>query len=66
MVIFLVSLGFSRLQDTGWKGWGEISYGGCESMQRAKAAEFLVNDFCLRSAISLNQYTLFTNFSYVD
>ncbi|KAL0309225.1 UNVERIFIED_CONTAM: hypothetical protein Sradi_5864800 [Sesamum radiatum] len=28
--------------DCGWKGWGEISYGGYESVQRAKAAEFLV------------------------
>ncbi|XP_073045144.1 uncharacterized protein [Primulina eburnea] len=29
-------------KDSGWKGWGEISYGGHESIQRAKAAEFLV------------------------
>ncbi|KZV57637.1 hypothetical protein F511_03097 [Dorcoceras hygrometricum] len=29
-------------KDGGWKGWGEISYGGRESIQRAKAAEFLV------------------------
>ncbi|XP_073151725.1 uncharacterized protein [Henckelia pumila] len=29
-------------KDCGWKGWGEISYGGHESIQRAKAAEFLV------------------------
>ncbi|XP_020553638.1 uncharacterized protein LOC105173178 isoform X2 [Sesamum indicum] len=29
-------------KDCGWKGWGEISYGGYESVQRAKAAEFLV------------------------
>lgn len=31
-----------RSKDCGWKGWGEISYGGSESIQRAKAAEFLV------------------------
>ncbi|KAL3615638.1 hypothetical protein CASFOL_041299 [Castilleja foliolosa] len=31
-----------RSKDSGWKGWGEISYGGYESTQRAKAAEFLV------------------------
>lgn len=29
-------------KDRGWKGWGEISYGGYESVKRAKAAEFLV------------------------
>ncbi|XP_022870762.1 uncharacterized protein LOC111390006 isoform X2 [Olea europaea var. sylvestris] len=29
-------------KDCGWKGWGEISYGGYESVKRAKAAEFLV------------------------
>ncbi|KAL8493587.1 hypothetical protein ACS0TY_024679 [Phlomoides rotata] len=28
--------------DCGWKGWGEISYGGYESVERAKAAEFLI------------------------
>ncbi|KAL8028225.1 hypothetical protein ABFX02_14G145000 [Erythranthe guttata] len=31
-----------RSKDNGWKGWGEISYGGYASIQRAKAAEFLV------------------------
>ncbi|KAL8554305.1 hypothetical protein ACS0TY_002478 [Phlomoides rotata] len=31
-----------RSKDCGWKGWGEISYGGYESVERAKAAEFLV------------------------
>ncbi|KAL2478785.1 hypothetical protein Fot_47799 [Forsythia ovata] len=29
-------------KDSGWKGWGEISYGGYESVKRAQAAEFLV------------------------
>ncbi|XP_034203945.1 uncharacterized protein LOC117618494 isoform X2 [Prunus dulcis] len=29
-------------KDYGWKGWGEISYGGYECVKRAKAAEFLV------------------------
>ncbi|KAK6920155.1 Acyclic terpene utilization [Dillenia turbinata] len=29
-------------KDRGWKGWGEISYGGYGSVKRAKAAEFLV------------------------
>ncbi|KAJ6334884.1 hypothetical protein OIU78_011682 [Salix suchowensis] len=28
----------------GWKGWGEISYGGYECVKRAKAAEYLVMD----------------------
>ena len=32
----------SIFQDRGWKGWGEISYGGHECVKRAKAAEFLV------------------------
>ncbi|EPS67204.1 hypothetical protein M569_07572, partial [Genlisea aurea] len=31
-----------RSKEKGWKGWGEISYGGRESIRRAKAAEFLV------------------------
>ncbi|XP_042017761.1 uncharacterized protein LOC121765622 [Salvia splendens] len=31
-----------RSKDIGWKGWGEISYGGYGCVQRAKAAEFLV------------------------
>lgn len=26
----------------GWKGWGEISYGGFQCVNRAKAAEFMV------------------------
>ncbi|XP_022147383.1 uncharacterized protein LOC111016330 isoform X1 [Momordica charantia] len=29
-------------KDCGWKGWGEISYGGRECVLRAKAAEYLV------------------------
>ncbi|VFQ85983.1 unnamed protein product [Cuscuta campestris] len=29
-------------KDHGWKGWGEISYGGYECVKRAEAAEFLV------------------------
>lgn len=29
-------------KDSGWKGWGEISYGGCECVKRAQAAEYLV------------------------
>lgn len=32
-----------NFQDCGWKGWGEISYGGFQSVKRAEAAEFLVN-----------------------
>ncbi|KAK6142835.1 hypothetical protein DH2020_023183 [Rehmannia glutinosa] len=31
-----------RSKECGWKGWGEISYGGYGCTQRAKAAEFLV------------------------
>ncbi|XP_008232790.1 PREDICTED: uncharacterized protein LOC103331890 [Prunus mume] len=32
-------------KDYGWKGWGEISYGGYECVKRAKAAEFLVRSW---------------------
>lgn len=32
-------------KDCGWKGWGEISYGGYECIQRAKAADFLVRSW---------------------
>lgn len=39
----MLMLCFFSLQDCGWKGWGEISYGGHECVKRAKAAEFLVD-----------------------
>ncbi|XP_076948687.1 uncharacterized protein LOC143621039 [Bidens hawaiensis] len=29
-------------KEAGWKGWGEISYGGYKCVERAKAAEYLV------------------------
>uniref|UniRef100_A0A5B6YVI6 Uncharacterized protein n=1 Tax=Davidia involucrata TaxID=16924 RepID=A0A5B6YVI6_DAVIN len=32
-------------KDCGWKGWGEISYGGYECVKRANAAEFLVRSW---------------------
>lgn len=32
-------------KDCGWKGWGEISYGGHEAIKRAKASEFLVRSW---------------------
>ncbi|XP_062000698.1 uncharacterized protein LOC133717943 isoform X1 [Rosa rugosa] len=32
-------------KDYGWKGWGEISYGGFECVKRAKIAEFLVRSW---------------------
>jgi hypothetical protein len=41
MPLFISSEYFS--QDCGWKGWGEISYGGYECVERAKAAEYLVS-----------------------
>ncbi|KAJ3682134.1 hypothetical protein LUZ60_014707 [Juncus effusus] len=31
--------------DCGWKGWGEISYGGLGCIKRAQAAEFLVRSW---------------------
>ncbi|KAL8139185.1 hypothetical protein V2J09_005186 [Rumex salicifolius] len=33
------------MKDSGWKGWGEISYGGSECVKRAQAAEFLVRSW---------------------
>ncbi|PIA51207.1 hypothetical protein AQUCO_01100208v1 [Aquilegia coerulea] len=32
-------------KDCGWKGWGEISYGGFGCVKRAEAAEFLVRSW---------------------
>ncbi|KAF6144274.1 hypothetical protein GIB67_024501 [Kingdonia uniflora] len=32
-------------KNCGWKGWGEISYGGTGSVKRAEAAEFLVRSW---------------------
>lgn len=32
-------------KDSGWKGWGEISYGGYGCLKRARAAEFLVRSW---------------------
>ncbi|XP_058082049.1 uncharacterized protein LOC131230233 isoform X2 [Magnolia sinica] len=32
-------------KECGWKGWGEISYGGNECVKRAEAAEFLVRSW---------------------
>ncbi|XP_010055176.2 uncharacterized protein LOC104443465 isoform X2 [Eucalyptus grandis] len=32
-------------KDAGWKGWGEISYGGFECINRAKAAEIMVRSW---------------------
>ncbi|KAF3681991.1 putative DEAD-box ATP-dependent RNA helicase 8-like [Capsicum annuum] len=32
-------------KDKGWKGWGEISYGGYQCVKRAKAADFLVRSW---------------------
>ncbi|XP_062186987.1 uncharacterized protein LOC133890570 [Phragmites australis] len=31
--------------DGGWKGWGEISYGGHQCLKRAQAAEYLVRSW---------------------
>ncbi|CAL5381819.1 unnamed protein product [Camellia sinensis] len=32
-------------KDRGWRGWGEISYGGYQCVKRAEAAEFLVRSW---------------------
>ncbi|KAF7826041.1 putative propionyl-CoA carboxylase [Senna tora] len=45
-------------KDCGWKGWGEISYGGYECVKRAKAAEFLVRSWMEESFANLNHRIL--------
>lgn len=43
-------------KDCGWKGWGEISYGGRECVLRAKAAEYLVRSWMEEQLIGINQH----------
>ncbi|KAH6767420.1 propionyl-CoA carboxylase [Perilla frutescens var. hirtella] len=45
-----------KSKDIGWKGWGEISYGGYGTVQRAKAADYLVRAWMeeLYPSISIN------------
>lgn len=38
----------------GWKGWGEISYGGYECVKRARAAEYLVRSWMEDSYPGIN------------
>ncbi|XP_027334282.1 uncharacterized protein LOC113848989 isoform X2 [Abrus precatorius] len=45
-------------QDCGWKGWGEISYGGYECIKRAKAAEYLVRSWMEEIFPGLNHHIL--------
>ncbi|KAI4328767.1 hypothetical protein L6164_021099 [Bauhinia variegata] len=45
-------------KENGWKGWGEISYGGYECVERAKAAEFLVRSWMEESFAGLNHRIL--------
>ncbi|XP_028769180.1 uncharacterized protein LOC114739790 isoform X2 [Neltuma alba] len=45
-------------KECGWKGWGEISYGGYECVKRAKAAEFLVRSWMGESFPNLNSQIL--------
>ncbi|GAB2217322.1 hypothetical protein Drorol1_Dr00000496 [Drosera rotundifolia] len=49
-------------KDCGWKGWGEISYGGYRCVTRARAAEFLVRswieDVCLGINSSIFSYII--------
>ncbi|KAI9109896.1 hypothetical protein K1719_018937 [Acacia pycnantha] len=45
-------------KECGWKGWGEISYGGYECVKRAKAAEFLVRSWMEESFPNLNSQIL--------
>ncbi|XP_062075383.1 uncharacterized protein LOC133779439 [Humulus lupulus] len=48
-------------KDCGWKGWGEISYGGYECVKRAKAAEFLVRSWLKEILPGINSSV----FSYI-
>ncbi|KAK7389992.1 hypothetical protein VNO78_25289 [Psophocarpus tetragonolobus] len=45
-------------KDCGWKGWGEISYGGYECVKRAKAAEYLVRSWMEEMFPGLNHHIL--------
>ncbi|KAK7274512.1 hypothetical protein RIF29_15604 [Crotalaria pallida] len=45
-------------KDCGWKGWGEISYGGYECVKRAKAAEYLVRSWMDEIFPGLNHHIL--------
>ncbi|XP_073226996.1 uncharacterized protein [Cicer arietinum] len=45
-------------KDCGWKGWGEISYGGYECVERAKAAEYLVRSWMEETFPGLNHHIL--------
>ncbi|XP_042964215.1 uncharacterized protein LOC122298508 isoform X1 [Carya illinoinensis] len=45
-------------KDCGWKGWGEISYGGYECIKRAKAAEFLVRSWMEEVFPGVNHHIL--------
>ncbi|KAF3441318.1 hypothetical protein FNV43_RR15231 [Rhamnella rubrinervis] len=45
-------------KDCGWKGWGEISYGGCKCVQRAKAAEFLVRSWIEEALPGLSSHVI--------
>ncbi|XP_061373543.1 uncharacterized protein LOC133315880 isoform X2 [Gastrolobium bilobum] len=45
-------------KDCGWKGWGEISYGGYECVKRAKAAEYLVRSWMEEIFPGLNHHIL--------
>lgn len=42
MFLFVLTWRLPHFQDKGWKGWGEVSYGGYQCVKRAKAADFLV------------------------
>ncbi|WJX92698.1 hypothetical protein P8452_74303 [Trifolium repens] len=48
-------------KDCGWKGWGEISYGGYECIERAKAADYLVRSWMEEIFPGLNHHI----FSYI-
>ncbi|XP_010671966.2 uncharacterized protein LOC104888641 isoform X2 [Beta vulgaris subsp. vulgaris] len=41
-------------KESGWKGWGEISYGGYECVKRARAAEYLVRCWMEESYPGIN------------
>ncbi|KAL9228938.1 hypothetical protein vseg_004464 [Gypsophila vaccaria] len=41
-------------KESGWKGWGEISYGGYQCVKRARLAEYLVRSWMEESYPSIN------------
>ncbi|KAJ8565375.1 hypothetical protein K7X08_007951 [Anisodus acutangulus] len=47
-----------NVRGKGWKGWGEISYGGHQCVERAKADEFLVRSWMEEVYSGINKHII--------